>query len=150
MKTSTRSALAVVGAGAFVIVLGCVAVLGFLYLVGKRIYITNDTATDATVTFLMQNHDDGGAYLSEATHLTAGEDVKEDIGFESIRCVYISIEQQDYSTVFDYRDYGMNDETRQFDVNMSALLTSDSPCPVEKSEVSEGVRNRVQLRGGKL
>ena len=142
MHPYTKSAFIKLGIGILIIVLGYVAIISFLYLIGEKIRIINDTETDIATTLLLENHDDSGLYLSETKSLVAGEDLKQDIGFESVRCVYINTEEKEYSTAFDYQN---RDKSMVLDINIAELLTNNIECPIEKSEVKEGVSNRVQL-----
>lgn len=138
--------LQVVGIGIAALVLFVLGVAIFFHFIDRVVYVQNDTSESAEVTMLLQNHDDNGFYLSQTLQIESGAEIKENIGFESVRCLYVSTQGNEYSSVFDASQYDVKDGTPQRTyIDVSSLVSSESACPLGRAEFQEGVRNRIHL-----
>lgn len=141
-------------------VLILLAIVGFLVIGGYGVWfglrvvrsldtvirVQNDLGTDASVTLLLQNHDDGGLYLTETLDLSHAESWEERIGFEEARCVYVTTASDSFSG-YVTREM-LNDETRNpgyAAINLKTIFDRHDPCMREMSSYGVGVRNRVNF-----
>jgi len=146
MNNKINRVLQVAGIGIIGIVLLVLAVAIFFHFIDRVVYVKNDTPEGVEVTMLLQNHDDNGFYLSQTLQIESGAQIKENIGFESVRCLYVSTQGNESSSVFDADRYDVNDDAPpHIDIDVSALVSSEARCPVSRAEFQEGVHNRVKL-----
>ena len=146
MNNKINRVLQVAGIGVIAIVLLVLAVAIFFHFIDRVVYVKNDTSEGVEVIMLLQNHDDNGYYLSQTLQIESGAEIKENIGFESVRCLYVSTQGNEYSSVFDADQYDVKDSAPQrTHIDVSTLVSSETACPVGRSEFQEGVRNRIHL-----
>ncbi len=118
----------------------------FFHFTDPVMHFQNDTSETADVIMLLQNHDDNGFYLSQTLHIESGTEIKESIGFESVRCLYVNTQGSEYSSVFDADQYDVKDGApKRTYIDVSSLVSSASACPLDQTEFQVGVRNRTQL-----
>lgn len=136
----------IVGVGIVAVLLLTVGAIIFFHFTDPVIHLQNDTSESAEVIMLLQNHDDNQLYLSQTLFIESGMEIKESIGFESVRCLYVNTQSNEYSSVFDADQYDVKDGApKRTYINVSSLVSSTSACPLDQVEFQEGVRNRTQL-----
>lgn len=112
------------------------------------IRVQNDLGINANVTLLLQNHDDGGLYLTETRDLSRAESWEEPIGFDKARCVYVTTASDSFSG-YVTREM-VNDEKRLSNhqwINLQTIFDRHDPCLREMSSYGVGVRNRIEVSG---
>lgn len=122
--------------------------LGIARSFDTTIRVQNDLGSDANVTLLLQNHDDGGLYLTETRSLSTAESWEEPIGFEKARCVYITTASDSFSG-YVTREM-VNDETRLSDhavISLKTIFDRHDPCLREMSSYGIGLHNRINVSG---
>lgn len=122
--------------------------LGIVRSFDTIIRVQNDLGNDANVTLLLQNHDDGGLYLTATRNLSFTESWEEPIGFEKARCVYITTASDSFSGYVTHEM--VNDETRLSDhqwISLKTIFDRNDPCVREMSSYGIGVHNRIEVSG---
>lgn len=141
----------IVGAGIVAVLLLILCAIIFFYFTDPVIHVENDTSETVEIVMLLQNHDDSGFYLSRTLRVESGMQIKESIGFESVRCLYVNTQGNEYSSVFAADQYEVKDGApKRTYIDVSSLVSSASACPLDQAEFQEGVRNRTQLSRDKL